>query len=90
MAIVDPFEAEVRELVSGLVKEQVQKNPGTWDGPIKVVLNWEGIDVELAETPNGSLRARREMIVSALTDLCMKAVKKHDCCERVVQAVHSL
>lgn len=87
---MDPFEAEIRSLVSGLVEERRQVNPGTFDGPIRVILKWEEVDVVLAETVSGSLQARREMIVSALTSLCMKAVERHDCCERVVYGVHDL
>lgn len=91
----DPFRDVVYALISERVRE-VRPPPPEFDlpgttricVPIKVVFDWNGVECPLAETPSGSLKARREMIVHALTDLCMEAVSLHDCADRVVQQVH--
>lgn len=83
---MESLKERIHTLVSERVVEKRQKT-GAREGPIQVVFKWHEVEVVLAETPSGSLSARRDMIITALTELCGEAVNLHDCCEQVVDAV---
>lgn len=77
------FEARVREFLEERIKEHKDKNGIT----VEFVVPGYPDPVTLAHTSTGSLAARRNYLIGALTVLVWEAASLHDCSEQVVKTV---